>query len=67
MEPFHQDPRCRALARSLAGRTIRSALPSDDGQTALVHLYLDDGRLIKIGAYGSLWDEAYPVFSEEST
>ena len=56
------------LRESLIGRVIRSARMVEDDlhQSRIVELGLDDGRTVSIGATGSLDDECYLVFDEDS-
>lgn len=52
------------LRLSLIGRMIESVDLVEDDHSRIVRLYLDDGRIISIGATGSLDDECHLVFGE---
>ena len=63
-ERYDHDPALISLALSLEGASIKKAQVSEKQSGAYVDMLLGDGRLIKIGVYGSIHDEAYLAFEE---
>lgn len=59
---YAEDVSIQALARTLEGRTIVTAGVKETSSRAVLELRLDDNRLVEVGVYGNLHDEAYFVF-----
>lgn len=63
-ERYDHDPALISLALSLEGAVIKKAQVSEKASGAYIDMLLEDGRLIRIGVYGNLHDEAYLAFEE---
>ena len=62
---YDHDGDAIALASSLLGRKIVESEIIEDGSRAFFAFKLDDGRIINVGVWGNLHDEAYLFFGAD--